>query len=232
MERNVTAFVDESFDQFFTLGSDDGYFCMGIFLVPDEVLWEFENLFLGYRQSLFRELGLNDEKEVTNELKSTKLSQISKAKRLELHKPFLEWAKLNGISVGGFYTTTQGYVKYNVRNEAASEQLGVSNLLDPDRIKSARKDILDRRASTYAESMMIGDIAQVVAGMLLHFCGERDMAFTLRYDPRNKKEDKKVFNRIDSLLKPLEKFLLGREGVYLGCNNGFFTGFSGSFLVA
>lgn len=110
-------------------------------------------------------------------------------------------------------------MNYNVRNEAASEQLDVPDLLDSERVKTARKDILERRKSTYAESMMIGDIAKIIAGMLLHYCGERDLAFTLRYDPRNRTEDKKVFRQIDSILKPLEMVLLGKQGVYLGCSN-------------
>lgn len=57
----VAAFVDESFDSFFDLSRDDGYFCMGVAIIPVAELSAFEGHFLTYRQALARAKGFDDD---------------------------------------------------------------------------------------------------------------------------------------------------------------------------
>lgn len=215
----VAAFVDESFDSFFDLTRDDGYFCMGVVIVPVAELATFEQRFLNYRQTLASAKGLQDDGSVKSELKSKSLRTLDTETRRQAIAPLIEWASGCGAAVGGFYTTTGGYLNYSLRSNQAAEQQLHSGIDDPELVKQAREDIIARRATAHAESLMIGDVAQVLAGMLLHYCGDRELEFSIRYDPREAEEDRRVFERIDTLIHPLESAILDRNGVYLGCRN-------------
>ena len=153
------------------------------------------------------------------ELKSKSLRTIDAGIRRQAVAPLLEWARECGAAVGGFYTSTGGYLNYSLRSDQAADDQLHSGIDDPELVKQAREDIISRRATAHAESLMIGDIAQVLAGMLLHYCRDRELEFSIRYDPREEEEDRRVFERIDTLLRPLESAILNRQGVYLGCRN-------------
>ena len=67
--------------------------------------------------------------------------------------------------------------------------------------------------------MMIGDIAQMIGAMLVHYCANQDMKVTLHYDPRESREDRLVFDRIEEIVIPLASQVMGKDGIFLGCEN-------------
>ncbi|MFC5049229.1 DUF3800 domain-containing protein [Rubritalea spongiae] len=213
----MIAFLDESFDSFFDLKKNDGYFCMGIFILPESKLREFSKVFKEYKEKL-ENLLQRPAHQRRKELKSSALRNLTIQQRNEAAKNLLDWAITNDAYVGGFYTSTKGFCNFTLRDSKATDQQISEELYTDENIKAARLDILAQRKSAVAESYMIGQIAQTVAGILLGFCGNSGHTFSIRYDPRNEQEDHIVFGEIVKRTMQVEKVMHQRK-VYLGYSN-------------
>lgn len=189
---NYTAFIDESFSNFFDLSDDSGYYCAGVFLLPTNKLNEFNEIFTNYKENLHSEITkINRFKGTTiivpEEIKSSKLRVIDPENALKLITPLTIWLQDNGGYIGSFFTSTKGFYSFIKRDNAApsSYQQNGNNKFSEDSEKEAIEDILEKRNTKKGESFIISYIFRYVVNMIHGFCRERNIMVDILFDPRS-----------------------------------------------
>lgn len=182
-------FLDESFYQFFNFSIPDGNFCHGALGIPEKNYPRLKELMAPsieeYRRRV-RETSGSAPKEV----KFTVLRTLPRGFRLSFTRELVKSLVETGGFVAGFYCSTLGIVMERVRTNLIDEADRVpddsSALYDV-----ARSELLAQFAGVGQSGLLNTLLMKPLAG-IWSLLGSYENVFRVRYDPRERSEDRAV----------------------------------------
>lgn len=213
--QEYLVFVDESFYRFFGFDATDGNFCHAAVGVPVHKYGRLQRLLVPLLQSYGREakivLG-----ETPDELKFSMLKRLSSQYHAKFVRTLVRALIETGGFVAGFYSSTRGIVMERVRTDLLDNAKEVPG----DHVtlyEAARLGLLAQFQGT-GQSAILTHLLLLPFSAISSLLRSFDNVFRVRYDPRQRDEDRAVRDALGDFMGRLNNVpdLFGPKSNYLG----------------
>lgn len=222
-KSDYVVFIDESFNEWFSLKKEDADFCHAGIAIPTSRLHDTDNFVSALKKSILHYS--RETKNDTDEIKYASIRGLSEEKKQEVAKKIDYFCMKNSCYIFGFYSSLTPWLNNLLRDKYFYKYGGnikdYAEDIDIER-NELKNEILTKNSKNREEKYdvkILRDTYEKLIQFMINFFIDINKTFTIQYDPRQKKEDK-ILNEIAlGFADDVCEKLLNKDNPCLGFDN-------------